>query len=95
MKEVVSQELDSLGSLAILNYCANFGELENLAKNHCVPMIAIKHAIKKKLGTFETKLITELPAKFPAAVNLSEDFTQYGTNFWDIINKKCCIFYFI
>ena len=37
----------------------------------------------------ETKLITELPSKFPAAVNLSEDFTQYGTNRWKKKPKGC------
>ena len=77
-----------------INSCTNFDLLKDKllkdkAENHDFPMIAIKHAVKKQLGSFETKLIKELPAKFPAALNLNEDFTQYGTNLWKNKPKGC------
>ena len=64
------------------NCCTNFHELAKKAEKHELPMIAIKHAAQDMLSVFETNKINEIPGKFKEAVNLNEEYTQYGTNHW-------------
>ena len=68
--------------VSVLNCCTNFHELAKKAEKHELPMIAIKHAAQDMLSVFETNKINEIPGKFKEAVNLNEEYTQYGTNHW-------------
>ena len=64
--------------------CTNLSALAKETEKHLLPMIAIKHVVRDKLSVFETNHINTIPGKFKDAVNLNEDYTQYGTN-----HSKC------
>ena len=73
---------NDLVSVKVLNYCTNLSALAKETEKHLLPMIAIKHVVRDKLSVFETNHINTIPGKFKDAVNLNEDYTQYGTNHW-------------